>query len=155
VTEHDFVDALMASWAEQRPDFDVTPVAVVTRLSRVRDHLEGEMAAVFGSFGLTAPSFVMLATLARLGDAVPETRVAEELGLTAGTIGIRLDRLIAEGLVTRIDGAIALTPQGSELVERAVPAHLDNQARLLSALTSEEQTQLGDLLRKLLLSLEG
>jgi DNA-binding MarR family transcriptional regulator len=155
---HDFVDALMASWAETRPDLDVTPVAVVTRLGRVRDHLEGEMAAVLGGFGLTAPTFVMLVTLTRLHgstEVVTEALIAEALGLTANTISIRVDRLAGDGLVTRgQDGGVDLTQRGRDLVEAVVPAHLDNQARVLSVLTSDEQAVLADLLRKLLVTLE-
>ena len=157
--DRDFVDVLMASWARSRPELDVAPMAVVTRLSRVRDHLEGEMAAVFGAYGLTAPTFVMLVTLTRLGGAdgrVAEARLAAELGLTAGTIAMRIDRLAGDGLVAREGGdAVALTSRGRELVEQVVPAHLATQARLLDALTDEEQAALAALLRKLLVALEG
>ena len=155
----DFVDALMASWARSRPELDVAPMAVATRLSRVRDHLEGEMAAVFGAFGLTAPSFVMLVTLTRLGGAdgrVPEAQLPQELGLTAGTIAVRIDRLAGDGLVARDgDDGVGLTARGRELVEQVVPAHLETQARLLAALTAGEQDALASLLRKLLVALEG
>ncbi|MEA2180716.1 MAG: hypothetical protein QOG77_4013, partial [Solirubrobacteraceae bacterium] len=127
---HDFVDALMESWAESWPELDVTPVAVATRLARVRDHLEGEMAAAFNAFGLTAPTFVMLATLTRLqgtGEVVTEGRIAEELGLTPTSIGIRIERLTGDGLVDRgPGGAVELTARGRDLVAEAVPAHLDN-----------------------------
>ena len=152
---HDFVDELIASWAASRPDFDVSPVAVVTRLSRIRDHFEGEMAAVFGSYGLTATTFVMLATLARLGP-VDDARLGEELGLTGGTISGRVDRLVADGLVERAaDGAVTFTESGQVLVDEVIPAHLANQARLLSVLDSDEQAALAGLLRKLLVGLEG
>jgi DNA-binding MarR family transcriptional regulator len=154
----DFVDDLLASWAQSRPDLDVGPVAVATRIGRVRDHLEGETAAVLGIFGLTAPSFVMLVTLARLrgtSAAVTEAELAAALGLTPGGAGVRIDRLAGDGIVMRRpDGAVDLTERGRELVEEVVPAHLDNQARLLSALSAQEQDTLAGLLRKLLLSLE-
>lgn len=152
----DFVDDLIVSWAENRPDLEVAPVGVTTRIGRVRDHIEGEMAGVFGSFGLTAPSFAMLATLTRLGGSASESQLAEALGLAPGSLAVRLDRLAADGLVERRpDGAIGLTPHGSDLAEQAVRAHLDNQARLLAGLTREEQAQLAGLLRKLLLALEA
>jgi DNA-binding MarR family transcriptional regulator len=127
---------------------------VTTRLARVRDHLEGEMAAVFGAYGLTAPTFVMLATLARL-QPTTEAELARELGLTPGTIGARVDRLVGDGLVERGDGGVTLTGGGQQLVDQAVPAHLENQARVLGALSGDEQVQLADLLRRLLVSLEG
>lgn len=153
--DHDFADRLIASWAASRPDLDVTPVAVTTRLARVRDYIEGESAAVFGEHGLTAPRFVSLATLARLGTTT-EAAMAAELGLPEGTVASRVDQLVRDGVAERGgDGAVALTARGRDLADAVVPAHLERQARLLSALTREEQAALSDLLRTLLLSLEG
>jgi DNA-binding MarR family transcriptional regulator len=164
-TPHDSVDALLASWAAQRPDLDMTPVAVVSRLARVRDFIDAQLAAVFTNFGLTTPSFAVLVTLARLGGdsaGVSQRRLADELGLTPGTVSVRVDRLLEDGLVSRVRDPetrrsvlVALTPKGRELFERVVPAHLANEARLLSALTGDEQRLLGDLLRKLLVEFEG
>ena len=155
----DFVDGLLASWAAGRPDLDVSPVAVTTRLGRVRDHLEGESAALFGEYGLTAPTFATLATLARLGGGtapVPEATIATELGLTPATIGGRVDRLVRDGIAARTEAEeVGLTPAGRDLVDAVVPAHLERQAQALSALTMEEQGALAELLRTLLASLEG
>jgi DNA-binding MarR family transcriptional regulator len=164
-TPGDSVDALLASWAEQRPDLDVTPVAVVSRLSLVRDFIDAQLAAVFGNFGLTAPSFAVLVTLTRLGGeaaGVSQRRLADELRLTPGTVSVRIDRLVEDGLVSRVPDPdarrsvlVALTPKGRELFDRVVPSHLSNEARLLSALSEPEQKLLGDLLRKLLVEFEG
>jgi DNA-binding MarR family transcriptional regulator len=163
-TPCDSIDALLASWAEQRPDLDMTPVAVVNRLALVRDFIDAQLAAVFGNFGLTAPSFAVLVTLARLGgeSGVSQRRLADELRLTPGTVSVRIDRLVEEGLVTREPDPsarrnvlVALTPRGRDLFERVVPAHLGNEARLVSALTDPEQKLLADLLRKLLVEFEG
>jgi len=164
-TPGDSVDALLASWKDQRPDLDMTPVAVVSRLALVRGFIDEQLAAVFGNYGLTAPSFAALVTLARLGGesaGVSQRRLADELGLTPGTVSVRIDRLVKEGLVTREPDPdarrnvlVELTSRGRELFERIVPAHLANEARLLSALTEAEQNLLADLLRKLLVEFEG
>jgi DNA-binding MarR family transcriptional regulator len=164
-TPGDSVDAVLASWKEQRPDLDMTPVAVVSRLARVRDFIDEQLAAVFGNYGLTAPGFAALVTLARLGGesaGVSQRRLADELGLTPGTVSVRIDRLVEEGLVTREPDPdagrnvlVELTAKGRELFERVVPAHLANEARLLSALTEAERNLLADLLRKLLVEFEG
>ena len=164
-TPCDSVDALLAAWKEQRPDLDMTPVAIVSRLARVRDFMDEQLAAVFGNFGLTAPSFAVLVTLARLGGesaGVSQRRLADELRLTPGTVSVRIDRLVDEGLVTREPDPdarrnvlVSLTPKGRELFERVVPAHLANEARLVSALTDTERKLLSDLLRKLLVEFEG
>jgi DNA-binding MarR family transcriptional regulator len=164
-TPCDSVDGLLASWKEQRPDLDMTPVAVVSRLARVRDFIDEQLAAVFGNYGLTAPSFAVLVTLARLGGEsaeVSQRRLADELGLTPGTVSVRIDRLLDDQLVSRVPDPdarrnvlVSLTPKGRELFERVVPAHLANEARLLSALSGPEQTLLADLLRKILVEFEG
>jgi DNA-binding MarR family transcriptional regulator len=164
-TPNDSVDALLASWAVQRPDLDMAPVGVITRLSRVRDFIDAQLAAVFGNFGLTPPSFAVLVTLARLGGqeaGVSQRQLADELGLTPGTVSVRIDRLVEDGLVSRVPDPdarrnvlVALTPKAQDLFERVVPAHLANEARLLSALTDAEQELLAGLLRKLLVEFEG
>ena len=69
----------------------------------------------------------------------------------------RLDRLERAGLVTRLldpqdrrGVLVELTPQGFELVERALQAHVAYEAQLVRPLSTEEQALLVGLLRKLL-----
>src|SRR4051794_35269239 len=160
----DSVDALLASWHATRPELDVSPVAVVARLARVRSHIDRELDGVFDAHDLGPASFGVLATLARISDGkgVTQRRLMDELGLTSGTISVRMDRLVQQGLVDRRAGPpsprptrITLTERGQELVERVIPAHLENERRLLAALSASEQETLAGLLRKLLVEFEG
>src|SRR4051812_9049588 len=160
----DSVDALLVSWHGRRPELDFGPVGVVARLSRVRAHLDAELDRLFAAHGLGAASFAVLVTLARLEDegGVSQRRLMDELGLTSGTISVRMDRLVAEGLVDRRpdpasarNTLISLTERGRELFERVVPAHLANERRLLSGLSDDELEALAGLLRKLLVEFEG
>jgi DNA-binding MarR family transcriptional regulator len=48
---------------------------------------------------------------------------------------------------------ITLTAAGRELIDAVTEAHLENERRLLSALTDAEQRRLADLLHKLELGL--
>src|SRR4051794_21399533 len=157
----DSVDALLASWHERRPDLDFSPVAVISRLARVRGYITGELDRVYAAHGLGAATFGVLVTLARIGE-VSQRRLMDDLGLTSGTISVRIDRLVEEGLVIRRPDPdsgrstlITLTPRGRELFERVVPAHLANEERLLAALSAEERETLAGLLRKLLVEFEG
>src|SRR6478609_6352360 len=160
----DSVDALLASWRERRPDLDFSPVAVISRLGRVRGHLDAQLDELFAAHGLSAPSFGVLVTLARVDDGggVSQRRLMDELGLTSGTISVRMDRLVELGLIERKPDPeskrttlITLTARGRELFERIVPAHLANERRLLAALSDDELQTLSGLLRKLLVEFEG
>jgi DNA-binding MarR family transcriptional regulator len=163
-TPRDSVDALLSSWAARRPDLDFSPVAIVSRLGRIRTHMDAEIDAVFAAHALTAPGFAVLVTLARVDDGggVTQRRLMDELGLTSGTVSVRMDRLVADGLVDRRpdpasarNTLISLTERGRELFERVAPAHLANERRLLAALGDEELDTLANLLRKLLVEFEG
>jgi DNA-binding MarR family transcriptional regulator len=160
----DSIDALLASWAERRPDFDFSPVAVISRLARVRAHIDSELDVVFQAYGLGQSDFEALVTLARIGEehGVSQRRLADELGLTASTVSLRIDRLVEQGLVRRTADPgsrrgvlIALNESGREMFERITPAHLANERRLLAGLSEGEQQVLADLLRKLLVEFEG
>jgi DNA-binding MarR family transcriptional regulator len=160
----DSVDALLDSWASRRSDLDFTPVAVVARLDRIRGHIDRELDRVFAEHELTRPNFEVLVTLARLEDegGITQRQLMDALGLTSGTVSVRIDRLVAQALVERRPDPrsgrnvlIALTDHGREVFERVVPAHLANEARLLTALSDQDRRLLEGLLRKLLVEFEG
>jgi DNA-binding MarR family transcriptional regulator len=155
----DSVDRLLESWAAVRPDLDLSPVAVVARLGRLRRMIEAELEVVYAEHGLTGPDFSALVTLRRLGGEVGQTELMRELGLTSGTVSVRVERLVARGLASReVEGRttrVSLTPLGAELFDRVTPAHVDAEERLLAALEPGEREQLATLLRRLLVSFEG
>lgn len=159
----DSVDHVLADWARERPDLDFTAVGVVTRLARIRGYLDAAVAAVFAGFGLTAADFLVIVTLRRSGAPyrMPQARLMDALGLTSGTVSVRLDRLERRGIVTREPdpasargSMVQLTGQGLALFDQVAPAHLANEDRLLAALSGDERLALAGLLRRLLASFE-
>jgi DNA-binding MarR family transcriptional regulator len=98
-------------------------------------------------------------TLRRLGGDVSQADLGRELGLTPGTVSVRVDRLVERGLAERhVAGRaarVALTAAGAELFEQVTPAHVAAEERLLAALDAGEREQLAALLRRLLVSFEG
>jgi DNA-binding MarR family transcriptional regulator len=149
--------SMLESWARTRPDLDFEPVAVITRLARIRRHLDRELEPVFERFGLSQSTFEAMVTLTRIAGetGVSQKRLADEIGVTPGTISIRVDRLVEEGLAERRpdpdskrNSLVALTDKGRELFERVAPAHLANERRLLAGLSDEDR-------RKLLVEFEG
>jgi DNA-binding MarR family transcriptional regulator len=158
----DSVDRVVAGWRETRPGLEVSPIEVIARLQRLRGYMDQELETTFAEFGLRGPSFSVLADLTRLGGRASQRALMDELGLTSGTVSVRVDRLIEAGLVVRepdpddARGAqVSLTDAGRELFERCAPEHLANEQRLLAALSEEERAQLAELLRRLLISFEG
>ncbi|MCX8560066.1 MarR family transcriptional regulator [Mycolicibacterium mucogenicum] len=167
VPEHeatwDSVDYLLADWARERPDLDFSPLAVVYRMGQVRRLLEQRMAEVFARHGLTAADFLVIVTLRRAGQPyrMPQARLMDALGLTSGTVSLRLERLVKAGSVIREPdpndrrgSIIQLSESGLQLFDAVAPEHLANEDRLLSALTAGQRTELAGLLRHLLVSLE-
>lgn len=159
----DSVDYLLADWARERPDLDFGPLAVVYRMGQVRRLFEQRMAEVFARHGLTAPDFLVIVTLRRAGEPyrMPQARLMNALGLTSGTVSLRLDRLVKAGIVVREPdpddrrgSIVRLSDDGLRLFDAVAPEHLANEERLLSALTGEQRTELAELLRHLLVSLE-
>jgi DNA-binding MarR family transcriptional regulator len=160
----DSVDRLLESWAEADPDLDLSPVAIVARLGRLRRIIEAELEAVYSRHGLNGADFSALVTLRRLErpGGVPQSLLMRELNLTSGTVSVRVERLRACGLARRAPDAgdrrnslIALTPAGRRVFEQVAPAHVDAEDLLLAALDAGQRAQLVGLLRHLLVSFEG
>ena len=91
----DEVDEIVAAWRRERPDLDVAPLQVLSRVSRLADVLDERRADAFVEHGLQAHEFDVLAALRRSGE--PFELTAGELGalthVTSGTMTSRLDRL--------------------------------------------------------------
>jgi predicted metalloprotease with PDZ domain len=83
------------------------------------------------------------------------------LGLTSGTVSVRVDRLARRGIVVREDDPddrriqlVRLTDEGLRMFDEIAPVHLTNEDWLLSSLTPAERNHLAELLQRLLLSFE-
>jgi DNA-binding MarR family transcriptional regulator len=160
----DSVDLLLADWTRERPDLDFAPVGVITRMARVRAHIDSALLGLFREFGLTSADFRVIVTLRRVGAPyeLPQARLMTQLALTSGTVSLRIDRLARHGIVTRAADPddrrgqrVRLTAEGLKLFDTIAPLHLANEERLLSSLTEEECATLARLLSKLLVSYES
>ncbi|MDI2131094.1 MarR family winged helix-turn-helix transcriptional regulator [Yinghuangia seranimata] len=155
----DHVDRVLAQWNRQRPDLDVSPMAVLGRMSRLSRLVSEELRHTFAAHGLDSASFDMLATLRRANDAHRLTpgELTRESMVTSGAISQRLDRLEERGLVTRTPSTadarrvdVALTEDGLALIDRVLPEHVANGHRLLAPLDEARRAEVADALRVLL-----
>jgi DNA-binding MarR family transcriptional regulator len=155
--EPDHVGRILAQWHRERPDLDVSPLGVVGRLHRLADTLNTALRALFAEAGLSDGDFDVLASLRRSGApyALTPTELAATTMVTSGAVTKRVDRLEAQGYVSRTVSAddargrvVALTPAGRDLIDGLFPQHVENERRLLSGLTPDEQQTLARLLEK-------
>jgi DNA-binding MarR family transcriptional regulator len=162
VPQRDGVDTILEQWQRERPDLDPSPIGVIGRISRLARELELRLERVYREHGLESGWHDVLATLRRNGPPyrLRPTEFVDQLMLTSSGTTKRLDRLEQAGLITREPDPgdrrgtlITLTPKGLELIDSVTEAHLDNERRLLAALSEAEQRRLADLLRKLRLGL--
>src|SRR6202034_2673105 len=99
----DEVDELVAQWGAERPDLDVEPLQVLSRVSRLARHLDRARMAAFAAHGLQAWGFDVLSALRRQGppyQLTPGALLRANL-VTSGTMTNRIDRLAGAGLVSR------------------------------------------------------
>ncbi|WP_237774233.1 MarR family winged helix-turn-helix transcriptional regulator [Actinosynnema sp. ALI-1.44] len=135
-------------------------MAVIGRVTRLARVLDSEMRRTFAKHDLDRPAFDVLATLRRSGRLTPVELMRSAM-ITSGAISQRLDRLEARGLVTRQPDStngrrvyVDLTAEGRELIDRALPDHVDTEHRLLKSMTRAQRDKLAGTLRNLLLALD-
>lgn len=162
--ERDAVDRIYDQWTRERPEIDLTAMALVGRYNRFHAHLEAGMREYFAKHGLDFSEFDVLATLRRSGAPyqLNARALLESAMVTSGAITNRVDKLSNKGLVERRPCEtdrravlIRLTPAGKQLIDDIIVGHVRNEERLIAALDRDEQAQLDRLLRKLLIAKEG
>ncbi|GII88763.1 MarR family transcriptional regulator [Sphaerisporangium siamense] len=156
----DEVDQLVACWRQERPDLDVAPLQVLSRVSRLARHLDRARRASFAEHDLEPWEFDVLTTLRRSGEPYelsPGALLRATL-VTSGTMTNRIDRLAAARLVRRRPDPedrrgvlVSLTDLGRERVDAAFADLLRRERELLKSLDGDAQRTLAGLLRTLLI----
>lgn len=154
----DEVDRLMAAWHRERPDVDVTPMAILSRVSRLAVHLERARRQAFSAHDLVGWEFDVLSALRRSGPPYqlsPGLLVAETL-VTSGTMTNRVDRLAERGLVERHPDPddrrgvlVQLSDAGRAAVDAALAELMRHERDLLAALPADQIEPLAAALRTL------
>src|SRR5919107_5800428 len=155
----DDVDELAEAWARERPDLDLAPVAVFSRISRLSRRLDLARREAFEAHGVESWEFDVLAALRRAGSPyeLSPGRLLRETLVTSGTMTNRVDRLTARGYVERYPDPedrrgviVRLTAEGRSAVDAAFAALLDAERALLEDLPEGDRARLASLLRRLL-----
>ena len=155
----DEVDQLVQEWRVQRPDLDVAPLHVLSRIWRLARHLDRARASAFAGHGLEPWEFDVLSSLRRQGPPyqLSPGSLLRATMVTSGTMTNRIDRLEASGLVHRRPDPqdkrgvlVSLTDKGLERVDHALADLLSREHALLDGLSQTQREELGFLLRRLL-----
>jgi DNA-binding MarR family transcriptional regulator len=154
----DEVDRLIEAWRRERPDLDVAPMEVLSRVTRLARHLDRARSQAFETYGLESWEFDVLAALRRAGKPyqLSPGRLLKETLVTSGTMTNRVDRLAARGLVERLpDPAdrrgvlVQLTDSGRDSVDAAMADLLAHERRLLGSISERDQAKIARVLREL------
>lgn len=107
------------------------------------------------SFGLTQPQFGAIECLGHLGE-MPLGCLSERMLVSCGNTTVIIDNLEKEAYVERFRKPddrrqiyVKLTDKGQELFQSIFLQHAEYIAELASVLSSEEQEQISNLLKKL------
>ena len=111
-------------------------------------------AAGIEETGLGLSDFGVLEVLLHKGP-LPVNTIGPIVDLTPGSISIAVDRLVAKGLVSRVESAddrrvriVALTPLGKDLIVKAFRKHAGQMKRVFSELNAEELRALEAALKR-------
>jgi DNA-binding MarR family transcriptional regulator len=154
----DEVDRLVAAWRRERPDLDVEPLEVLSRISRLARHLDRARRTAFAEHSLEPWEFDVLTALRRAGSPYqlsPGQLLTQTL-VTSGTMTNRIDRLTVKGLVQRLPDPgdrrgvlVRLTEAGRDLADQALAGLLAHERALLAELSTAQRGELAGLLRQL------
>ena len=154
----DTVDAILKQWRQVRPDVDVSPIAVIGRISRLSRLVDRKLNENFARFDIEDWGYDMLATLRRHGEPyeLSAGELTRQTMVTTGAITNRIDRLEMRQLVVRVSSTdrrkviVRLTPTGLKLVDSIVASHMETEHAILAALSTRQQQDLAKVLRSVL-----
>ncbi|WP_231367342.1 MarR family winged helix-turn-helix transcriptional regulator [Schaalia sp. ZJ405] len=160
----DEVDRIVAAWTQERPDLDVAPMRILSRITRIARHLDLKRREAFATHNLEPWEFDVLSSLRRSGPPYSLTPGAlmTELLVSSGTMTNRIDRLEQRSLVSRTPSPVdrravlvALTDDGKMLVDQALQALLEVEREILASVPDSDMTDFASLLRSVLVPLES
>jgi DNA-binding MarR family transcriptional regulator len=127
-------------------------MALLHTAGTVQAHAEVKLGAV----GLSLPKLAALTALSEAGESMPLSQLAERLSCVKSNITQLVDRLEADGFVTRSSDPndrrtrlAVLTPAGRDAYKKGTRIYEDTERDLLAGLEPGEARQLAALMEKL------
>ena len=156
------VEAVVASWRDAHPGWDLTGMALLGRVARVERLLEARRHDVLRPDGLTTADIDVLASLWRHPSGQRPRDLRRTMMVGSGTLTPRLDRLAASGWLERRPDpddrrgrVLVLTEAGRRRVPQIVERLLATENEALATLPTATADRLVRDLSRLLSSLEA
>lgn len=158
----DIIDTLIEEWQTERPELDVSAMAVVGRILSLGKTLEKLAGTALKDSGIYYTDLDVLATLRRSGKpyALTPTQLMQSVLITSGAMTALLERLTKLDMIyrkpdehdKRIKRAV-LTQKGIETINKAIEIRFKEAHNSIDALNKKEQKELAHLLKKLMLNI--
>ena len=159
----DSVDFCTVDITSQYPQINPEVEGVVSRIAAINKHVQRQFDDTLAGHGLNHGEYRLLLRLTtRSADhRMSAGELSKAMLLSSGAMTNRLDRLEGAGLVRRVPDPrdrrgvlVELTDRGREHIDAAVTEQAAKEIDVMSTLSPKELTQLNNLLRKVLISLE-
>ncbi|MFB7496149.1 MarR family winged helix-turn-helix transcriptional regulator [Streptomyces sp. NPDC056161] len=157
------LDEQIAAYQREFRDLDPQVEKVVSALSRLNRRMNVAYGRQTAALGISNAEWEVLKALVLAGTPyqLGPSDLAKRLGLTPAAMTHRIDRMVAEGLVTRerdeqnrVRVIVELTHEGREKWLEAMHLASVFEADLLQDLSAEERGLLGEVLTRLLRRVE-
>lgn len=127
-------------------------LALLHAAGSVESFVDSRLSAV----GLSLPKLAALDRLTQAGGALPLGQLAERLACVKSNVTQLVDRLEADGLVTREPDPsdrrsrlAFITDAGRQAYEKGADIHRDAERQLFGALTADDAARLAEIIEKL------
>ncbi|MFE8597172.1 MarR family transcriptional regulator [Archangium violaceum] len=138
---------------------EVRALDTFVKLTRATETLGAQLQRHLASLEITPPQLAVLEALLHLGP-MSQSELGRKLLRSNPNMTALLDNLERSKWIQRARSpedrrvvVVSLTPEGRRVIERVFPAHAAHVTALMGALSAEEQETLGELCKKLGLSL--
>jgi DNA-binding MarR family transcriptional regulator len=122
-------DVMAAQWHREHPELDLGAFELALRVRRLAMLLDEQLSLICKSLDVTFGDFLLLMALRRLGPdgSLRPTDIVKMHSVTSGTVAYRIDRLVSQRFVERMEDPadlrsylIRLADHGREIVDQGV-----------------------------------
>src|SRR5258707_15579521 len=138
-----------------------TPVHTWLVMMKAMQAITRYVLADLEESGLGISDFAVLEVLLHKGP-LPVNVIGPKVNLTPGSISVAVDRLLAKGLVSRVESSqdrrvriVALTPRGKSLITPIFRQHVATMEKIFAGLSPDQLRQLETHLKHIGLQAES